>query len=164
MTEKQYPELPTHFMLVQESFRDEVYLYTADQMRAYVDADRAMRATKAAQHERVPLTDVKINKYLPLGVAGYSALIGDDEIRAFARAVEATHGIKPAMTKIDENQIVQAAPHIETFGGCMVVVTEVKEWGIQGYVQSAGVPGRQYISLKTGDFEATGGRAVWVAQ
>ena len=31
---KQYPELPTHFMLVQESFRDEVYLYTADQMRA----------------------------------------------------------------------------------------------------------------------------------
>lgn len=50
----------------------------------------------AAQPERVPLTDVQINKYLPLGVAGYSALIGDDEIRAFARAVEATHGIKPA--------------------------------------------------------------------
>ena len=44
---KQYPELPTHFMLVQESFRDEVYLYTADQMRAYVDADRAMRAAPA---------------------------------------------------------------------------------------------------------------------
>ena len=48
MTEKQYPELPTHFMLVQESFRDEVYLYTADQMRAYADADRAMRAAQAA--------------------------------------------------------------------------------------------------------------------
>ena len=31
-----------------------------------------------------------------LGVAGYSALIGDDEIRAFARAVEATHVINPA--------------------------------------------------------------------
>jgi len=44
------------------------------------------------------------------------------------------------------------------------VVTEVKEWGIQGYVQSAGVPGQQYIRLKTGDFEATGGKAVWVAQ
>ena len=38
---KQYPELPTHFMLVQESFRDEVYLYTADQMRAYADAARS---------------------------------------------------------------------------------------------------------------------------
>ena len=45
---KQYPDLPKHFMLVQESFRDEVYLYTADQMRAYVDADRAMRAAQAA--------------------------------------------------------------------------------------------------------------------
>ena len=46
---KQYPELPTHFMLVQESFRDEVYLYTADQMRAYADADRAMLAAQAQQ-------------------------------------------------------------------------------------------------------------------
>ncbi len=49
MTEKQYPELPTHFMLVQESFHDEVYLYTADQMRAYVDADRAMLAARDAE-------------------------------------------------------------------------------------------------------------------
>ena len=56
MTEnKQYPELPTHFMLVQESFRDEVYLYTADQMRAYVDADRAMRA--GSQGDALPLED-----------------------------------------------------------------------------------------------------------
>ena len=46
---KQYPDLPKHFMLVQESFRDEVYLYTADQMRAYVDADRAMRAARDAE-------------------------------------------------------------------------------------------------------------------
>ena len=69
-----------------------------------------------------------------------------------------------AMTKIEENQIVQVAPNIETFGGCLVVVTEVKDLGIQGYVQSAGVPGQQYVRLKTGDFEPTGGRAVWVAQ
>ena len=58
-------------------------------------AARAALAS-AAQPERVPLTDVQIDECLPLGVAGYSALIGDDEIRAFARAVEATHGIKPA--------------------------------------------------------------------
>lgn len=63
-----------------------------------------------------------------------------------------------------EGDIVQANPSVETFGGCMVVVTEVKEWSIQGYVQSAGVPGQQYVRLKTGDFELTGGRAVWVAQ
>lgn len=55
---KQYPELPTHFMLVQESFRDEVYLYTADQMRAYVDADRAMRAQAAPQPAVQQGTDI----------------------------------------------------------------------------------------------------------
>jgi hypothetical protein len=44
----------------------------------------------------------------------------------------------------------------------MVVVTEVKDWGIQGYVQSAGVSGQQYIRLKTKDFEPTGGQAPWV--
>jgi hypothetical protein len=46
----------------------------------------------------------------------------------------------------------------------MVVVTEVKDWGIQGYVQSAGVEGLQYIRLKTEMFEPTGGKAIWVAQ
>lgn len=65
---------------------------------------------------------------------------------------------------MQEHDIVQVNPDYEVFGGCMVVVTEVKSWGIQGYVQSAGVPGQQYIRLKTGDFEPTGGRAVWVAQ
>jgi hypothetical protein len=44
----------------------------------------------------------------------------------------------------------------------MVVVTEVKNWGIQGYVQSAGVEGQQYIRLANDDFESTGGKAVWV--
>lgn len=60
--------------------------------------------------------------------------------------------------------IVQVDPTKEIFGGCMVVVTEVKSWGIQGYVQSAGVPGQQYIRLKYDDFAQTGGRAVWIAQ
>jgi len=59
--------------------------------------------------------------------------------------------------------IVQVNPEKETFGGCMVVVTEVKSWGIQGYVQNAGVDGQAYIRLKTEDFESTGGRAVWIA-
>jgi hypothetical protein len=59
--------------------------------------------------------------------------------------------------------IVQVNPEVDVFGGCMVVVTELKPWGIQGYVQSAGVPGQQYIRLKTQQIEATGGRAIWVA-
>ena len=62
---------------------------------------------------------------------------------------------------IQIHDIVQVDPSQDVFGGCMVVVTEIKSWGIQGYVQSAGVPGQQYIRLKTGEFEPTGGRAVW---
>lgn len=63
---------------------------------------------------------------------------------------------------IEIHDIVQVNPAYEVFRGCLVVVTEVKSWGIQGYVQSAGVPGQQYIRLKTEDFEATGGKAPWV--
>jgi hypothetical protein len=66
------------------------------------------------------------------------------------------------MTKVGD--IVQVDPSFETFGACMVVVTEIKDWGIQGYVQSAGVEGQQYIRLKTEMFEPTGGKAIWVAQ
>ena len=65
------------------------------------------------------------------------------------------------MTDITVGEIVQCRPDKEMFGACMVTVTEVKPWGIQGYVQSAGVPGQQYIRLATADFERTGGTAVW---
>ena len=64
---------------------------------------------------------------------------------------------------LKEGDIVQIKPEKEMFGACMVTVTEVKTWGIQGYVQSAGVEGQQYVRVKTEDFEPTGGRAVWVA-
>ena len=62
---------------------------------------------------------------------------------------------------IQIHDIVQVDPSRDVFGGCMVVVTEIKGWEIQGYVQSAGVPGQQYIRLTNGEFEPTGGRAVW---
>jgi hypothetical protein len=65
---------------------------------------------------------------------------------------------------IEIGDIVQVNPEKEMFGGCMVVVTEVKSWGIQGYVQSAGVDGQQYIRLIHEDFEPTGGKAIWVVQ
>jgi len=64
---------------------------------------------------------------------------------------------------IEVHDIVQVNPLKEMFGGCMVVVTELKDFGIQGYVQSAGVEGQQYVRLKFEDFEPTGGKAVWVA-
>lgn len=65
------------------------------------------------------------------------------------------------MSEITVGEIVQIRPDKEMFGACMVTVTEVKAWGIQGYVQSAGVSGQQYIRLKSEDFERTGGTAVW---
>jgi hypothetical protein len=65
------------------------------------------------------------------------------------------------MSDIIVGEIVQIRPDKEVFGACMVTVTEVKPWGVQGYVQSAGVSGQQYIRLKTEDFERTGGMAVW---
>ena len=66
------------------------------------------------------------------------------------------------MNDIAIGDIVQVTPNKEVFGACMVVVTELKSWGIQGYVQSAGVPGQQFIRLRFEDFERTGGKAVWV--
>lgn len=65
---------------------------------------------------------------------------------------------------ISKHSIVQVRPDYDIFGGCMVVVTELKSWGIQGYVQSAGVDGQQYIRLKSEDFEDTGGKAIWVVE
>jgi hypothetical protein len=64
--------------------------------------------------------------------------------------------------EIKVGDIVQVSPDKEMFGACMVVVTELKSFGIQGYVQSAGVNGQQYIRLKFDEFESTGGKAVWV--
>ena len=65
---------------------------------------------------------------------------------------------------IEIGSIVQVDPSKEVFGGCMVVVTEVKSWGIQGYVQSAGVEGQQYIRLPYEEIQQTNGKAIWIVQ
>lgn len=59
-------------------------------------------------------------------------------------------------------EIVQINPSVEMFGGCMMVVTEPKEWGAMGYIQSAGVPGQQYVRIKSENLERTGGLAPWM--
>ncbi|MEY4720065.1 MAG: hypothetical protein RL563_2683 [Pseudomonadota bacterium] len=66
--------------------------------------------------------------------------------------------------KVECHDVVQVNPDMGAFGGCMVVVTKVAPWGVQGYVQSAGVKGQQYIRLTWGVFNSTGGKAVWVAE
>jgi hypothetical protein len=66
------------------------------------------------------------------------------------------------MSDYDLHEIVQVRPDFANFGACLVVVTEVKSWGVQGYVQSAGVPGQHYIRLKHEDIAKTGGKAAWI--
>lgn len=52
------------------------------------------------------------------------------------------------------------------FAGCLMVVTEVKTWGAQGYVQALGAngkPGGQaYYRAKWIEFEPTEGTAIWM--
>jgi hypothetical protein len=66
------------------------------------------------------------------------------------------------MSAVFAGDIVQIDPSLDVFGGCMLVVTEVREWGVQGYVQSAGVPGQQYMRVNWAEFKDTGGVAHWV--
>jgi hypothetical protein len=64
--------------------------------------------------------------------------------------------------------IVQINPECATnpmFGGCLLVVTEPKVWGVMGFVQSLGangqIGGQAFIRLPFAEVEPTGGRVVW---
>lgn len=66
---------------------------------------------------------------------------------------------------IEVNDIVQISPEVNHQGGFwagnLLVVTEVKSWGVQGYCRTE--KGEAYIRLKHGQFEKVG-RLAWVAQ
>lgn len=55
---------------------------------------------------------------------------------------------------IEENDVVQIVPEHD-WSGCYVTVTEVKTWGIQGFVQ---IPkqGQAFIRLRNDEFEKIG--------
>jgi hypothetical protein len=63
------------------------------------------------------------------------------------------------MTELKRGDIVQVDPSHE-WGGCLVVITEPKGWGVQGFVQ---IPkgGRAYIRLNNDVIECVG-HAVWL--
>ena len=72
------------------------------------------------------------------------------------------------MHTIQVGDIVQLDPVTTTnpmFRGCMMVVTEVKGWGVQGYVQALGkdetIGGQAYYRAVTGTFIRCG-LAYWV--
>lgn len=65
--------------------------------------------------------------------------------------------------KVQPFDIVQIDPaHPGIFGGSLMVVTEVRPWGVQGYVT---IPngGDAYYRCPWGTFAPTGGRAQWVS-
>lgn len=64
--------------------------------------------------------------------------------------------------QLTPGDIVQINPNVERFGGSLMVVTELKSWGVQGYVQVPG-SGQAYYRCKFEDMERTWGRAVWLA-
>lgn len=73
-------------------------------------------------------------------------------------------------TPIMPGEIVQLNPETtgnKAFRGCLMVVSEVRQWGVQGYVQSLGATrdemgGQAYYRADTGTFERTGGKAPWI--
>lgn len=65
-----------------------------------------------------------------------------------------------------EGDIVQIDPgHDVTFGGCLLMVTEVKSWGVQGFVaipeKGGGTPGEAYYRIEHGKYKRIG-PAMWV--
>ena len=65
--------------------------------------------------------------------------------------------------------IVQLSPETcgnKAFCGCLMVVTEPKSWGAQGYVQGLGddrehMGGQAYYRARWDEMEPTGGATVW---
>lgn len=66
------------------------------------------------------------------------------------------------------NDVVQLSPEARNpmFAFCMLVVTEVREWGVQGYVQALGTNGQPgglaYYRAGWDEIEPVG-TAEWVA-
>lgn len=95
---------------------------------------------------------------------------GYSEIDAFNAIIAAGDDIADGRD-IQPGEIVQLDP-ISTgnkaFAACMMVVTEVKPWGVQGYVQGLGTReaqvGQAYYRAETDTFARTFGRAPWRIQ
>lgn len=73
---------------------------------------------------------------------------------------------KPEYTK--PGDILQLSPtdcYNRAFSACLLTVTEVKPWGVQGYVQALGQGGemgeRAYYRAQWEELEPTGGVAAW---
>lgn len=80
-----------------------------------------------------------------------------------------TKSVSFTIFPIEVGDIVQLNPQTtrnKMFAGCMMVVTEKKNFGAQGYVQGLGEngepAGQAYYRARWEEMERTGGRAPWM--
>jgi hypothetical protein len=59
--------------------------------------------------------------------------------------------------------IVQVLPMASNWAGCLVIVTEVRTWGVVGFTPVPPHGGMAFIRIENADLEDTGGMAVWTA-
>lgn len=86
-----------------------------------------------------------------------------------------TDEVEP-MDKTDGLKILQPGAIVQlnptytrnlAFAACLMIVTEIKTWGVQGFVQAldetrAAVGGQAYYRAHWDEIEDTGGQAVWI--
>lgn len=73
------------------------------------------------------------------------------------------------MAELKEGDIVQLDPNQTShaaFNGCFLVISEIYDWGVQGYIQNIGVTldemgGQIYYRANHGTYQKVG-KAVWV--
>lgn len=69
--------------------------------------------------------------------------------------------------QVKVGSIVQVNPNTgnNTFGGCLLVITDIKVWGVVGYVKDIGRDGYKghlaFTRLTWDEMELTGGSMVW---
>ena len=63
------------------------------------------------------------------------------------------------MDKLKRGSIIQANENARDWCGCVLIVDEVKSWGVQAFCR---IPfqGNAYIRLRDGDYDVLGGEAV----
>jgi hypothetical protein len=65
---------------------------------------------------------------------------------------------------VQPGQIVQIVPDAANWAACLVIVTEVRAWGIQGFAPMPPDGRQAYIRANFEDLEPTGGVAPFVPE
>jgi hypothetical protein len=76
--------------------------------------------------------------------------------------------MKPSELNIGDIMQISPSAHNKVFAGCLLIVTEPKTFGAQGYVKALGTReepgGAACVRIAWDDMEPTGGVAQWIIQ